>query len=138
MVDGGSPFTTPSPGTRNWLGSPSAQGPSPVSRHGTATSPGHPALHSPQTQVKDSEHSKSSVVSPAPRMLPQRSWAASIPTILSHEAFSKLLTPCPLPGMNFLPASPLERFLGCVYFRRHLPRVIQGESSVSISMFLHK
>ncbi|XP_014784181.1 mediator of RNA polymerase II transcription subunit 14, partial [Octopus bimaculoides] len=63
-------------------------------------------------------------------MLPQRSWAASIPTILSHEAFSKLLTPCPLPGMNFLPASPLERFLGCVYFRRHLPRVIQGESSL--------
>ncbi|GAB1598926.1 mediator of RNA polymerase II transcription subunit 14-like [Argonauta hians] len=130
MVDGGSPFTMPSPGTRNWPGSPSVQGPSPVSRHGTATSPGHPALHSPQTQVKDSEHSKSSVVSPAPRMLQQRSWAASIPTILSHDAFSKLLTPCPLPGMNFLPASPLERFLGCVYFRRHLPRVIQGESSL--------
>lgn len=60
MVDGGSPFTMPSPGTRNWPGSPSVQGPSPVSRHGTATSPGHPALHSPQTQVKDSEHSKSS------------------------------------------------------------------------------
>lgn len=130
MVDGGSPFTMPSPGTRNWPGSPSVQGPSPVSRHGTATSPGHPALHSPQTQVKDSEHSKSSVVSPPPRMLSQRSWAASIPTILSHDAFNKLLSPCLLPGMNFLPASPLERFLGCVYFRRHLPRVMQGETSL--------
>lgn len=61
MVDGGSPFpgtslAMPSPGTRGWPSSPSVQGPSPASHH-LATSPGHPALHSPQTH-KDGEHSK--------------------------------------------------------------------------------
>ncbi|CAG2223379.1 MED14 [Mytilus edulis] len=36
------------------------QGPSLASRHGAATSPGHPALHSPQTMIKDGDLSKSS------------------------------------------------------------------------------
>jgi len=64
-IEGGSPFPAssslamPSPGQRNWPNSPSVPGPSPASRHGTATSPGHPALHSPQTQSKDGEHGKS-------------------------------------------------------------------------------
>jgi hypothetical protein len=35
-------------------------GPSPASRHGAATSPGHPALHSPQTMSKDGDPSKPS------------------------------------------------------------------------------
>lgn len=57
MIEGGgSPYpsstnlTMPSPGPRQWPGSPSVPGPSPVSstRHATAQSPGgHPALHSP-------------------------------------------------------------------------------------------
>ena len=53
MVEGGSPYPSsslamPSPGARNWPGSPSVPGPSPASRHGMAHSPAHPALHSPQ------------------------------------------------------------------------------------------
>jgi hypothetical protein len=67
MVEGGSPYPTaslamPSPGTRNWPNSPSVQGPSPASRFGSAMSPGgHPALHSPQTQLKDIDHNKAGV-----------------------------------------------------------------------------
>lgn len=61
-LDVGSPFTSaslamPSPVQRNWPNSPSVAGPSPASRH-TAHSPGNPALHSPQTQAKDGDHSK--------------------------------------------------------------------------------
>ncbi|CAH1244794.1 Hypp7387 [Branchiostoma lanceolatum] len=119
-----SPFhaglTMPSPGTRNpWPGSPSMPGPSPVSRVGMA-SPGV----------------GSSMLSPPSRILPQRSWAASIPTLLSHEAFATLMTPSPPPGVMGGPAAylccPLERFLGCVYMRRHLQRVIQGEESLHL------
>jgi hypothetical protein len=63
MGDSGSPYPNtglamPSPGQRNWPNSPSIQ-PSPVSRHGMVASPGHPTLHSPQTQLKD-DHGKAS------------------------------------------------------------------------------
>ncbi|XP_025098562.1 mediator of RNA polymerase II transcription subunit 14-like isoform X2 [Pomacea canaliculata] len=134
MVDGGSPFpgtslAMPSPGTRGWPSSPSVQGPSPASHH-LATSPGHPALHSPQTH-KDGEHSKVSVMSPPSRILPQRAWAAAVPTLLSHEMLTKLLTASPLQGTQFLPASPLERFFACVHLRRHMQRVIQSETSLT-------
>lgn len=69
---------------------------------------------------------------PPPRTLPQRSWAASIPTILTHNALHILLCPSPTPGLvpglagSYL-CSPLERFLGSVMMRRHLQRIIQQE-----------
>ncbi|XP_062570330.1 mediator of RNA polymerase II transcription subunit 14-like isoform X3 [Saccostrea cucullata] len=132
-LDVGSPFTSaslamPSPVQRNWPNSPSVSGPSPASRH-TAHSPGNPALHSPQTQVKDGDHSKSTVLSHTTRMLPQRAWAASIPTLLSHDAFDTLLTPNRSQSLPYtISSSPLERFLGSVYLRRNLPRLIQSES----------
>ena len=73
---------------------------------------------------------------PPPRKLPQRSWAASIPTILTHSALHMLLlpsqTPCQVPGLaagSYL-CSPLERFLGSVIMRRHLQRIIQLEPAV--------
>uniref|UniRef100_A0A8C7R9E8 Mediator of RNA polymerase II transcription subunit 14 n=1 Tax=Oncorhynchus mykiss TaxID=8022 RepID=A0A8C7R9E8_ONCMY len=74
---------------------------------------------------------------PPPRKLPQRSWAASIPTILTHNALHVLLlpspTPCLVPGLagSYL-CSPLERFLGSVIMRRHLQRIIQLEPNLSI------
>lgn len=37
------------------------------------------------------------------RVLPQRSWAGAIPTILTHEAFDALCTPATLPGENDTP-----------------------------------
>ena len=65
MLDGtGSPYPSaglimPSPGQRNWPGSPSVPGPSPASRMGMAPSPSHPALYSPQPGTsKDGEHGK--------------------------------------------------------------------------------
>ena len=78
------------------------------------------------------------VVNPPSRILPQRSWAASVPTLLSHDALFKLLTPGLLPaGSNTGGATalccPMERFLGCVFLRRHMGRVVQSEESVSIS-----
>ena len=67
------------------------------------------------------------------RILPQRSWAGAIPTILTHDALDVLCTPVTsvdnigggdgnsgvsnLPGH---PCSPLKRFLGSSYLRRQL------------------
>lgn len=69
------------------------------------------------------------VISHTTRMLPQRAWAASIPTLLSHDAFDTLLTPNRPQGLPYtVSLSPLERFLGSVYLRRNLPRLIQSES----------
>ncbi|XP_050393117.1 mediator of RNA polymerase II transcription subunit 14 [Patella vulgata] len=126
MVEGGSPypgsnFAHPSP--RNWPGSPSVvgSGPSPASYYGatSTTSPGHPALHSPQNQV----------LSPPSRILPKKSWAASIPTLLSHDAFDKMLTPGPLQAPVML--SPLERFLGCNILKRHFNKLIQMDQALT-------
>uniref|UniRef100_A0A6Q2WQN4 Mediator of RNA polymerase II transcription subunit 14 n=1 Tax=Esox lucius TaxID=8010 RepID=A0A6Q2WQN4_ESOLU len=117
-LDPSSPYAMVSPSQRGqWPGSPQVSGPSPGARiHGM--SPGNPSLHSP---IPDASHSPragpSSGVMPPPRKLPQRSWAASIPTILSHNALHVLLlpspTPCLVPGLagSYL-CSPLERFLG--------------------------
>ena len=71
-------------------------------------------------------------VSHLSRVLPQRSWAGAVPTLLTHEALDLLCSPSPhpqhLPGPEL---SPLERFLGCVYMRRQLQRFIQSEDCVS-------
>ncbi|XP_010888292.1 mediator of RNA polymerase II transcription subunit 14 isoform X2 [Esox lucius] len=137
-LDPSSPYAMVSPSQRGqWPGSPQVSGPSPGARiHGM--SPGNPSLHSP---IPDASHSPragpSSGVMPPPRKLPQRSWAASIPTILSHNALHVLLlpspTPCLVPGLagSYL-CSPLERFLGSVIMRRHLQRIIQLEPNLSI------
>lgn len=80
---------------------------------------------------------------PPPRKLPQRPWAASIPTILTHSALHVLLlpspTPCLVPGLagSYL-CSPLERFLGSVIMRRHLQRIIQQEANVSFTQNTQK
>ena len=73
------------------------------------------------------------VMSPPSRILPQRAWAAAVPTLLSHDGLTKLLTASMLPGhTQFLPASPLERFFACIHLRRHMQRVIQSETPVSL------
>ncbi|KYN27989.1 Mediator of RNA polymerase II transcription subunit 14 [Trachymyrmex cornetzi] len=122
----GSPFpasqSMASPAASNWPGSPSVPRPSPA-RPGQ--NPGHAALHSPQA----SDHKTGSHIS---RVLPQRSWAGAVPTLLTHEALEMLC--CPSSHPSALPGpdmSPLERFLGCVYMRRQLQRFIQTEDCVS-------
>ena len=74
------------------------------------------------------------------RMLPQRSWAGSIPTVLTHEALNKLLSPSFPPGGGPMPGircCPLERFLCCMYQRKFLQRTIQTEDSVSVCNSYH-
>ncbi|OCT91688.1 hypothetical protein XELAEV_18014747mg [Xenopus laevis] len=138
-LDPSSPYTMMSPSQRagNWPGSPQVSGPSPAARM-PGMSPANPSLHSP---VPDASHSPRAGTSnqsmptnmPPPRKLPQRSWAASIPTILTHSALHVLLLPSPTPGLapalagSYL-CSPLERFLGSVNMRRHLQRIIQQET----------
>lgn len=140
-LDPSSPYAMVSPSHRGqWPGSPQVSGPSPGARiHGM--SPGNPSLHSPIPDPHSPRAATSSQVMPTsmppPRKLPQRPWAASIPTILTHNALHVLLlpspTPCLVPGLagSYL-CSPLERFLGSVIMRRHLQRIIQQEANLSI------
>ncbi|KAG7257277.1 hypothetical protein CRUP_023344, partial [Coryphaenoides rupestris] len=140
-LDPSSPYAMVSPSHRGqWPGSPQVSGPSPGARiHGM--SPGNPSLHSPIPDPHSPRAASGSQVMPSsmppPRKLPQRPWAASIPTVLTHSALHVLLlpspTPCLVPGLacSYL-CSPLERFLGSVIMRRHLQRIIQGEPNLSI------
>uniref|UniRef100_A0A668ANP2 Mediator of RNA polymerase II transcription subunit 14 n=1 Tax=Myripristis murdjan TaxID=586833 RepID=A0A668ANP2_9TELE len=115
-LDPSSPYAMMSPSQRGqWPGSPQVSGPSPGARiHGM--SPGNPSLHSPIPDPHSPRAGTSNSM-PPPRKLPQRPWAASIPTILTHNALHVLLlpspTPCLVPGLagSYL-CSPLERFLG--------------------------
>ncbi|XP_072757174.1 mediator of RNA polymerase II transcription subunit 14 isoform X4 [Anoplolepis gracilipes] len=122
----GSPFPSSqsmaSPAASNWPGSPSVPRPSPA-RPGQ--SPGHVAMHSPQA----SDHKTGSHMS---RVLPPRSWAGAVPTLLTYEALESLCCASPHPsGLPGPDMSPLERFLGCVYMRRQLQRFIQTDDCVT-------
>src|SRR6218665_974297 len=66
------------------------------------------------------------------RMFPQRPWATLVPTILSHEALDKLLTPVAGTsiGSGGIQCSPLERFLGCTYLKRHMLRIVTSDEAV--------
>uniref|UniRef100_G3NBC9 Mediator of RNA polymerase II transcription subunit 14 n=1 Tax=Gasterosteus aculeatus aculeatus TaxID=481459 RepID=G3NBC9_GASAC len=138
-LDPSSPYAMVSPSHRGpWPGSPQVSGPSPGARI-PGMSPGNPSLHSPIPDPHSPRAGNSSQVMPTsmppPRKLPQRPWAASIPTILTHNALHVLLlpspTPCLVPGLagSYL-CSPLERFLGSVIMRRHLQRIIQQELAI--------
>uniref|UniRef100_A0A3P9NDM5 Mediator of RNA polymerase II transcription subunit 14 n=1 Tax=Poecilia reticulata TaxID=8081 RepID=A0A3P9NDM5_POERE len=128
---------TQSPGNIHASGSPSGalRAPSPF---GPTPSPSSLGIAMGQTSFASPHGSQVMPTSmPPPRKLPQRPWAASIPTILSHNALHVLLlpspTPCMVPGLagSYL-CSPLERFLGSVIMRRHLQRIIQQEATLSI------
>uniref|UniRef100_A0A668AF51 Mediator of RNA polymerase II transcription subunit 14 n=1 Tax=Myripristis murdjan TaxID=586833 RepID=A0A668AF51_9TELE len=128
---------TQSPGNIHASGSPSGalRAPSPF---GPTPSPSSLGIAMGQTSFASPHGSQVMPSSmPPPRKLPQRPWAASIPTILTHNALHVLLlpspTPCLVPGLagSYL-CSPLERFLGSVIMRRHLQRIIQQEPNLSI------
>ncbi|XP_053418803.1 mediator of RNA polymerase II transcription subunit 14-like [Nycticebus coucang] len=138
-LDPSSPYTMVLPSGRagNWPGSPQVSGPSPAT-YMPGVSPANPSLplHSPVPNASHSQAGTSSQTMPTnmspPCKLPQRSWATSVPTILTHSALNILLLPSPMPGLapglagSYL-CSPLERFLGSVIMRRHLQRIIQQE-----------
>ncbi|XP_058828466.1 mediator of RNA polymerase II transcription subunit 14 [Topomyia yanbarensis] len=110
----GSPFAALSPAASNWPGSPGMPRPSPR--------PGQSPDHKAQT----SHHNTS-------RVLPARSWAGAIPTLLTHEALDTLCRATihpqkEIPGPEL---SPLERFLGSVFMRRQLQRIIHQEENLT-------
>lgn len=119
----GSPFpaaqSMTSPAASTWPGSPNMPRPSPA-RPGQSPV-GHPVMHSPQSELRTGSHLS--------RVLPQRSWAGAVPTLLTHEALENLCCPTTHPqGYPGPELAPLERFLGCVYMRRQLQRFIQNEN----------
>uniref|UniRef100_A0A146LY05 Mediator of RNA polymerase II transcription subunit 14 n=4 Tax=Lygus hesperus TaxID=30085 RepID=A0A146LY05_LYGHE len=118
----GSPYPSgqsmASPGASNWPGSPGVPRQSP--RPGISP---NPALHSP-TDVKTGAGTQ--------RVLPQRSWAGAVPTLISHEALEILCTPSIHPqGLPGPELAPLERFLGCVFMKRQLQRFIQNDECLT-------
>ncbi|CAG2060492.1 unnamed protein product, partial [Timema podura] len=119
-----------SPAASNWPGSPSMPRPSPARPGQSPGGTGHPSMHSPQTDLKIGSHLS--------RVLPQRSWAGAVPTLLTHEALDLLCSPSPHPqGLPGPELSPLERFLGCVYMRRQLQRFIQSEECKDVLFAPH-
>lgn len=157
----GSPFTAPNMPTSNlsmaspaqnvWPGSPSLPRPSPRSI-GPSQSPGNSQSHlissisSPQTMSGPHHsanliHGSGSAPIASARMLPQRSWAAATPTLLTPQGFDLMCRPnSAIEGLQntlnnnnnsvYYSLSQLERFLGCVFMRRNLQRVIQQDESV--------
>ncbi|KAL1465599.1 hypothetical protein WDU94_005154 [Cyamophila willieti] len=103
----GSPFPTQmSPAASNWPGSPGMPRPSPAGGGRTPGGMGHTMS----------------------RVIPQRSWAGAVPTVVMYDSFDLLCSNSPHPlGLPCPDISPLERFLGCVYMRRQLHRFLQSE-----------
>ncbi|CAG2161554.1 unnamed protein product [Oppiella nova] len=159
----GSPFTAPnmpasnlsmpSPAPNAWPGSPSLPRPSPRSI-GPSQSPGISQAHllsninSPQTMSGPPHHSANMLQNTAnpqmvsTRMLPQRAWAAAIPTLLTHQGFDIMcrsnqnLDNIPIPPNNnsvYYALSQLERFLGCVYMRRNLQKAVSQDNNFHIA-----
>lgn len=125
---------TQSPGNLQSSPSGALRAPSPAA-FGPTQSPSSIGISMVPSSNFASPHGSQSMPTnmPPPRKLPQRSWAASIPTILTHNALHVLLLPSPTPGLSPALAgsylcSPLERFLGSVNMRRHLQRIIQQET----------
>lgn len=91
------------------------------------------ARPSPSSQTSSGSGLKQPTTPPRP--LTARTWASTTPTILSHAAFSKLCAPNPVSSTSRrgLPVmvSSLEKFLCCIYLKRHLLRAIQTEEPVS-------
>ena len=109
-------FPLPSPGTG---GSPFPSAASPLGGSPRPRpSPRHPG---------SSPHPGASHSTPS-RILPQRLWAAAIPTPLTAKAWDELCRPHHLPGTSSsILVSPLHRFLGCVFMRRQLQHIIKSE-----------
>lgn len=143
---GSSNISMPSPAPNAWPGSPSLPRPSPRSI-GPAQSPGINQTHmlsniaSPQTMGANQHLIHNAPGTPlAARMLPQRPWAAALPTLLTPQGFDLMCRPnSTIENMQniasnnnaYFSLSQLERFLGCVFIRRHLQRVISNDDNVS-------
>merc|ERR1719334_293614 len=94
----------PSPGGVGVMPSPSFISPNSPARGGPCGIPASPRqmglAHSPAVAGSSvpGQVTGPSQSLPLARQLPQRAWAASVPTLLSHEALHTLCTPCSLAG----------------------------------------
>ncbi|XP_074593418.1 mediator complex subunit 14 [Brevipalpus obovatus] len=138
-------LSMPSPAPVPWPNSPSlprpsptrpmSSGPSPVAA-GLGASPQMNAAQHPYHSNVQSGHMPLS----AARFLPQRSWAAAIPTILTHQGLENMcksnapLEAPPAPHHNgvYASMSQLERFLGCVFMRKTLQRVLTSDNGFQV------
>lgn len=131
-----SPLNQPSPMTmspgpnlyiQGHADSPFGSQMSPAAASAWPGSPGMPRP-SPRPPGQSPDH-KSQMTPHHSRILPARSWAGAIPTLLTQEAFETLCKPCALMGIPGPDMSPLERFLGCVFMKRQLQRIVKESVS---------
>merc|ERR1719334_2483221 len=127
----------PSPGGVGVMPSPSFISPNSPARGGPCGIPASPRqmglAHSPAVagSAVPGQVTGPSQSLPLARQLPQRAWAASVPTLLSHEALHTLCTPCSVVGgPNGFPLSPLERFFGCSTLRKQIQRLVAKEEGL--------
>lgn len=88
--------------------------------------PGSPGMPRPSPRPGQSPDHKSQMMTPHhSRILPARSWAGAVPTLLTHEALETLCRPSHHPNIPGPEMSPLERFLGCSFMKRQLQRLVK-------------
>jgi mediator of RNA polymerase II transcription subunit 14 len=128
-------ISMPSPVSSGWPNSPSLSRPSP-SR--PVQSPAQPM--SGQSMQGQGPASQPPMAPHMSRVMPARSWAAAVPTLLTQNAFEAMCKPNAPIEANGLQTgnsvygtlSQLERFLGCVFMRKNLQRFIQNDDTFSL------
>lgn len=128
-----SPLNQPSPMTmspgpnlymQGHVDSPFGAQMSPAAASAWPNSPGMPRPSPRPGQSPDHKSSQQALPHHS-RILPARSWAGAIPTLMTYEAFETLCNSCSLPGIPGPDMSPLDRFLGCVFMKRQLQRLVK-------------
>ena len=145
----GSPFNQPnipaslsaaqqsiaSPVPNLWPASPSVSSrPSPRPAAASTQSPGGASLINSQQQQQQ-QYQPQQIQS---RSLPQKPWAAALPTMLTHQGFEMMCRPGNDSGLAasniYYSYSQLERFLGSTFMRRHFSKPIEENLTVIPTM----
>lgn len=164
----GSPFNQPSlpnpqsnmslssPATNIWPASPSVSRPSPRPL-GPSQSPGNDilslycnpnlsssggpnfAMNHHGQNVQHPQFAHSNVHPIQQRFLPQKAWAAALPTLLSHQGFEMMCRPNSFNDTAqctnlYYSYSQLERFLGATFMRRNLLKPIEEHFKILQTM----
>lgn len=87
--------------------------------------PGSPIPRPSPRPGQSPDHKPQMVTPHHSRILPARSWAGAVPTLLTNEALETLCRPCSHPGIPGPEMCPLERFLGCVFLKRQLQKFVK-------------
>ncbi|PIK47831.1 putative mediator of RNA polymerase II transcription subunit 14 [Apostichopus japonicus] len=95
-------------------------------------SPSSSFIHTPPPNIQLS--SPGQFISPPriprhSRTFPFRSAAATLPTLLSHDALHKLCTPSMIQGLSTNMCSPMERFLGAALMKKQIQKHLQNQDA---------